>query len=242
MESENRTLRAELSELEKHKEDKERLLEKYQSRISEQWKDITTQSLELSKMREDLELLHAEKLQYQEHIARLKESEEKTFHDSLLWKAQIRNFEEEKSKLIKENEDLQRHINELAKINSKLIGHNNPRQKIQHHVKIKQENNILKKEKAQISEMLVQKEQQLRKLEQELKKLQSQSQLPQVITKRKECISMPNEDKENEVPNRISLSSLSTNSLHIGGKPMLEYSEPTSKTVQPMVSLETIAN
>lgn len=76
---------------------------------------------------------------------RLKESEAKAFNESVTWKARMGKVEEERLKWMKENEELQKHANELARINSKLIGHNNPRQKIQHHVKIKQENNILKK-------------------------------------------------------------------------------------------------
>jgi hypothetical protein len=78
-------------------------------------------------------------------VRRLKESEQKAFNDSLTSKAQLGKLEEEKLKLVRETQDLQKNVTELTAVNNKLISHNNLRQKIQHHVKIKEENNQLRK-------------------------------------------------------------------------------------------------
>lgn len=51
----------------------------------------------------------------------------------------LKFYSEEKSRLEKEIEKLNRE-------NDQLIGHKNPSQKIQHHVKIKEENNKLREE------------------------------------------------------------------------------------------------
>lgn len=57
-------------------------------------------------------------------------------------------MQEEHNKAKKEHEKMNQENEELRKLNAKLIGHQNPKQKIQHHMKIKQENDNLKREKA----------------------------------------------------------------------------------------------
>ncbi len=59
----------------------------------------------------------------------------------------LKFFTEEKNKLEKEVEKLQ---NE----NKQLIGHKNPSQKIQHHLKIKEENNRLREENLKLQDEL----------------------------------------------------------------------------------------
>lgn len=51
----------------------------------------------------------------------------------------IKLFQDEKNRLEKE-------LEKLARENDLLIGHKNPNQKIQHHLKIKEENNKLREE------------------------------------------------------------------------------------------------
>lgn len=59
----------------------------------------------------------------------------------------LKFFTEEKSRLEKEVEKLHRE-------NDSLIGHKNPSQKIQHHVKIKEENNRLREENLRLHDEL----------------------------------------------------------------------------------------
>lgn len=59
----------------------------------------------------------------------------------------LKFYSEEKQKLEKEIEKLNRE-------NDQLIGHKNPSQKIQHHVKIKEENNKLREENFKLQEDL----------------------------------------------------------------------------------------
>lgn len=51
----------------------------------------------------------------------------------------VKNYQEK-------NEKLQSELNKLHIENDQLIGHKNPSQKIQHHLKIKEENNKLREE------------------------------------------------------------------------------------------------
>jgi hypothetical protein len=45
-------------------------IEKYQGRISEQWADITANSVDLAKLRAELEVVSRERAQYLEQIAK----------------------------------------------------------------------------------------------------------------------------------------------------------------------------
>jgi hypothetical protein len=74
-----------------------------------------------------------------------------------LHQEQIERKEQEKVFLMKE-------MRELKETNDRLTGHNNNKQKIQHHNKIKEENNLLKKEKADLQYLLAQKEIEYKKL------------------------------------------------------------------------------
>jgi predicted nuclease with TOPRIM domain len=58
----------------------------------------------------------------------------------------LKAFSDEKKRLERENEQL--------KSDEHKIGHNNPSQKIQHHLKIKEENNRLKEENYRLTEEL----------------------------------------------------------------------------------------
>lgn len=59
----------------------------------------------------------------------------------------LKFYTEEKSKLEKE-------VEKLSNENKQLIGHKNPNQKIQHHLKIKEENNKLREDKIRLQEDL----------------------------------------------------------------------------------------
>lgn len=59
----------------------------------------------------------------------------------------LKFYSEEKTRLEAE-------LNKLHRENDQLIGHKNPSQKIQHHLKIKEENNRLKEENFKLQEEL----------------------------------------------------------------------------------------
>jgi len=59
----------------------------------------------------------------------------------------LKLFNEEKNKLEKE-------LEKLHNENKQLIGHKNPSQKIQHHLKIKEENNRLREENLKLQDEL----------------------------------------------------------------------------------------
>ncbi len=57
----------------------------------------------------------------------------------------LKYYLEETARLKKDNE-------KLAKENDQLVGHKNPSQKIQHHVRIKEENNRLREENVKLQD------------------------------------------------------------------------------------------
>lgn len=112
---------------------------------------------------------------------------EEVSHKLSTLQGQHQQLEEEKLRHQKEAEQLMKDMQELRAVNSKLIGHNNQKQKIQHHVKIKEENNLLKREKLQLQEAMLSKDAQIRRLMEQMG-----------IKKKDSKLSL---DKENNSPN-----------------------------------------
>jgi hypothetical protein len=79
------------------------------------------------------------------NLLRLKKSEEELFQKNVELKAQKETLEEEKLRLKQDHQEIFNRMTELSNQNAKLIGHNNQKQKIQLHIKIKEENNLLRK-------------------------------------------------------------------------------------------------
>jgi chromosome segregation ATPase len=101
---------------------------------------------------------------YQQQIQEVKEDNEK-------YQMQLEEMEKNKEDLrqevdrrTSESSLLEKQVDSLREQNAKLVGHNNPKQKIQHLVKIKEENNHLLKQKASLEEGVRQRDNQLRRL------------------------------------------------------------------------------
>ena len=67
------------------------------------------------------------------------------FQESRHFKDKTRCLEEERLALLREKNENDKQLQELVRQNAELVGHQNPKQKIQLHVRIKEENNELKK-------------------------------------------------------------------------------------------------
>jgi len=115
---------------------------------------------------------------------------------------QLEKYKKKKSQLTHQLLFIQTQSKEINEKYNQLISHNNPKQKIQHHVKIKEEYNILKKEKSQLAELLSQRELHIRSLEQALNQKETNTKLSEqhslngskkIITHTKR----ENENKEN---------------------------------------------
>jgi chromosome segregation ATPase len=145
-------------------------LELSRHHIEEQAEDLDKQTLETAQAKAQLKGLAEQlkqSLQAKEGLmedaaaCRREEEDAHTLSEKLQsdleqLKGESRKFRAEVTPIMTENE-------ELKKLNAKLIGHQNPKQKIQHHMKIKNENDVLKKDKAAV-------EREVRKLRLALKK------------------------------------------------------------------------
>eukprot|EP01117_Protostelium_nocturnum_P016192 TRINITY_DN6359_c0_g1_i2.p1 TRINITY_DN6359_c0_g1~~TRINITY_DN6359_c0_g1_i2.p1 ORF type:complete len:1305 (+),score=532.06 TRINITY_DN6359_c0_g1_i2:120-4034(+) len=141
-------------------------IDSLQDRIFQQFNESTILSEENMKVREEKEELLK---QHQDHlleVSKLRQEEADVFNECLEYKTQIGKLEEEKmnissrlSEKTKELEIIQKQWAEEKETNEKLIGHTNSKQKIQHHIKIKKENNTLKRQMMFAQETLMKVEQ-----------------------------------------------------------------------------------
>merc|ERR1712203_327136 len=88
------------------------------------------------------------------------------------YRDQLESFEMERRALLAQNEVAEGEAKKLAVQNGRLLGHQNHSQKIQHVVKIKQENMQLKTEVSRLSEELLKSKRQLGKAEERLAEAQ----------------------------------------------------------------------
>mmetsp|Transcript_4746 Transcript_4746/g.9155 ORF Transcript_4746/g.9155 Transcript_4746/m.9155 type:complete len:1670 (+) Transcript_4746:58-5067(+) len=89
-----------------------------------------------------------DKEQWLEDMNRCRIEEERAFEECEKYRSDFENSKVHLRKLERELKTASSDVEELKKVNAKLIGHQNPKQKIQHHMKIKKENDTLKQEKA----------------------------------------------------------------------------------------------
>lgn len=89
-----------------------------------------------------------DKEQWLEDMNRCRMEEERAHEECEKVRHELENLKVLSRKHQNENEKLIEDAIELRRVNAKLIGHQNPKQKIQHHMKIKKENDTLKQEKA----------------------------------------------------------------------------------------------
>ncbi|KAG7381709.1 Kinesin-like protein kif15 [Phytophthora pseudosyringae] len=93
----------------------------------------------------------------------LKEAKAKAVSHDVLGQAK-RRFLTEKVKLQRDIQTLTKKVETLTKENEKLVGHHNSRQKIQHHVKVKEENNRLLDQVRQLTDEKLKLQRSLEKL------------------------------------------------------------------------------
>ncbi|XP_077984603.1 uncharacterized protein LOC144439206 [Glandiceps talaboti] len=101
----------------------------------------------------------------------------KTLFEELQKKAQpfqeqLDSFEMEKNLLLSQNNKAQNEVHKLSTQYAKLLGHQNQKQKIQHILKIKEENLSLKQEIMKLREQTTKHRTQMRKMEDKLEKLE----------------------------------------------------------------------
>eukprot|EP00743_Colponemidia_sp_Colp-15_P006160 GILK01006622.1.p1 GENE.GILK01006622.1~~GILK01006622.1.p1 ORF type:complete len:387 (+),score=126.41 GILK01006622.1:168-1163(+) len=152
-------------------------LEQAQGRIDELEAEVTALTLEtvrlsaeLARTAEELEESFKTKQEWIETMNRLREEEDRAYEENQIMKTRMETLVEERSKMDREVAMANLQIEELKKEVDKLTGHKNLNQKIQHHLKIKEENNTLKRDKLILTDDLKRKEDALHKLEGEVTK------------------------------------------------------------------------
>eukprot|EP00742_Colponemidia_sp_Colp-10_P012615 GILJ01014198.1.p1 GENE.GILJ01014198.1~~GILJ01014198.1.p1 ORF type:complete len:1605 (+),score=415.17 GILJ01014198.1:599-4816(+) len=175
-ESEADTKRIELAAAEDAKVMQQNL-ESAQARIDELEAEVTALtvetvrlSAELARIAEELEESFKTKQEWIETMNRLREEEDRAYEENQIMKTRMETLVEERSKMDREVAVANLQIEELKKEVDKLTGHKNLNQKIQHHLKIKEENNTLKRDKLILTDDLKRKEDALHKLEGEVTK------------------------------------------------------------------------
>ncbi|CEG40728.1 kinesin-like protein kif15 [Plasmopara halstedii] len=131
---------------------------KYQSAVAENVK-FKEQENELQRRRSELDIAEERNqsiqkaLETQQAVVEnmLKEAKTKVASQDVIGQVK-RKFLTEKVKLQREIQTLTKKLETLSKENEKLVGHHNSRQKIQHHVKVKEENNRLLEQVRQLSD------------------------------------------------------------------------------------------
>ena len=119
-------------------------------------------------MRELLEVSLREKEQLLLQFHSLKKEEEKAVSLSIKHKQLLLQAESECFSLKKQVSLLSNKAEQLSLENAKLIGHNNTKQKIQQHLKVKKENNSLREKLEQLSNKTFKQETLIKKLNSEL--------------------------------------------------------------------------
>jgi kinesin family member 15 len=112
-----------------------------------------------------------ERKQWIEEMQMLREEEERTFQQCESERSKAAGLSEQCTQLQESLKVAEDKLNDLEAQNAQLIGHQNIKQKVQLHLRIKQENNLLVKEKAEVEEELASVRAAQRTLQQEVKRL-----------------------------------------------------------------------
>ncbi|PRP75943.1 Viral A-type inclusion protein repeat containing protein [Planoprotostelium fungivorum] len=127
-----------------------------QTRIFELSEEARTVDARLRKTEEELKNVtsqrEVESRELNDQILRFKSSEQMSFEESERLREKLNISDEEKMKMTREHEYLKKQLAEAQRVNSDLVGHHNQKQKIQHHARVKNENNRLKMERMKMME------------------------------------------------------------------------------------------
>jgi kinesin family member 15 len=123
------------------------------------------------RMRSDLAESLKTQQQYLSELRAAKAAEEASRRDCEFALRQLKALESERDQAIKSSGAQKTLIDSLNQQLDKLISHNNPNQKIQHHVKIKEENNSLRQDVHRLSTTLREKQDMVNRLQQKVEEL-----------------------------------------------------------------------
>lgn len=133
--------------------------------------NASTGMAELDRMRVDLaDSLRSQK-QYLDDMRTARSAEERARRDCDAAVRELKRVETERDDVLRKASGHAALIESLNKQLDQLISHNNPNQKIQHHVKIKEENNSLKQQVTSLSIDLRKKQENLQRLNQKVEEL-----------------------------------------------------------------------
>ena len=140
-----------------------KLQEEYEKTISKLQKTLEKQKPEVDTAEFDLIRLQAKKWQdlYEELWKKVEPFQE-----------QLDEYEAKKNALLRTSKDAKAELDKLSKDYAKLVGHQNHKQKIQHVIKIKEENRVLREEAAKLREQLDRKNRQMARLNDKLVSLE----------------------------------------------------------------------
>ncbi|KAJ8041871.1 Kinesin-like protein KIF15 [Holothuria leucospilota] len=101
---------------------------------------------ELLKLQANIDIYEDETSQLRDELERIRALEKAQFEEKEELRSKLEEVMEEKSKQAKTMKKLEEKNDELTMENAKLVGHQNFKQKIQYHLKLKQENNELREQ------------------------------------------------------------------------------------------------
>eukprot|EP00743_Colponemidia_sp_Colp-15_P006330 GILK01006810.1.p1 GENE.GILK01006810.1~~GILK01006810.1.p1 ORF type:complete len:1376 (-),score=374.26 GILK01006810.1:213-4340(-) len=110
-------------------------------------------------------------LQLQEHVKSIVAERDALIEEVLELKNDARQYEslkQDKELLSKRENEFEKELNSLAQANVKLTGHHNSKQRIHYIVQLKEENNLLKRERRDAQENLERREREVRRYQQML--------------------------------------------------------------------------
>jgi hyaluronan-mediated motility receptor len=181
---------AAVDDLIKNQEDHKEALAQANTKIDDLENAIQQWKAKLSEADSVMKLME-EKLEEEEERNRGLEEMIEPFRD------QLQGFELEKNSLLSENAQAHDEVKKLATQYGQLLGHQNQRQKIQHVVKIKQENVELKTEINSLRKQVAKQKQSISKLEEKLNDATGLKRFDPRLS-----FQTPNKNKENMTPSK----------------------------------------
>jgi len=125
----------------------EELVEVHKGDADAQTFEAARLTAELDALQKKLKKSLQDKHEWLDEMHRCKAEEERAFTQNETMREEIENLKNSNSRCDVKIADLENDNLRLNKLNAKLSGHQNTRQKIQHHMQIKRENDALKQDK-----------------------------------------------------------------------------------------------
>jgi len=155
------TLAAQSEEMSREKADLEEERQHFQEKEDQLQRELQLMTFDSASKEQENALLRDKladsvkaKKEWLSEIERCRAEEERSYQATQVLRASHERLLEEQAKTTDALAKVKTQNARLMEQNAKLIGHQNPKQKIQHHLKIKQENDALKQEKSAIEREL----------------------------------------------------------------------------------------